>query len=165
MTVNVLKNLSFSARFSALVAALLFLACSVLTLLFIWREAARDDGLAHAQLSSALGILAIESADRAAPPGSLRPVPGPMMTGARADALRAATGADLAILQRDPATGLLRSQMTAAGKESGAPMIGTVIAPDDPAHAALMAGQTYETVITDGGHSTLVGYRPVVSPT
>ena len=159
--VKALNGLSFSARFSALVAVLLLAGCTALTVLFIWREAAQIDGVAHAQVSSALGILAIENAGR---DGGQTLAGSDAMTDARADALQRATGAELAVLVLDPATGLMRRQVTTLRDDQGRRMDDSTLAPSDPAHAALIAGKAFQEVSPLLGQNYLVGYRPLLSP-
>jgi methyl-accepting chemotaxis protein len=100
--------------------------------------------------------------------GSLRAVRSPAMPAfadhALVDATAGAAGGVATIFVTDPASGAFVRRTTNVKKEDGSRAIGTNLAPDHPAQAALRRGEPYFGPATLFGRQFYTAYMPVTDP-
>lgn len=169
---NVFNRLSISARFTAMISVILIIACTGLTVLSKQQQDALINEHARDRISSGLRLLESQIREHTRVVYAEKPEEGyvtnlrwngnPLLISSeKIDDMQKGSHADLTLMVRDPKTGNFRYQITSMRNEKGKRAIGTILEPESPAHAALIAGVRYEGEIMLMGRAYMAAFEPI----
>lgn len=171
---KLLNRLNLGTKIALFMGSLLLVVSVTMAIVFITKEATSTRENAKEAMHAGLRAMALELLEST--PGisidaivddretALRWNLGEVTTTAEVvDNVKAITGSEVTLFAFDPPDGVFRRVMTTLTDATGQRAVGTPLDPDGDTHAALLAGQPFDSETEVFGERYMGGYEPIRS--